>query len=61
MLADRCGGTVFFADFLEMKVISGYPPALEINGDVTSPRRLLAHFLETHIESWIPGWVTVKS
>ena len=23
--------------------------------------RLLAHFLETHIESWIPGWVTVKS
>ena len=21
------------------------------------PLRLLAHFLETHIESWIPGWV----
>ena len=25
--------------------------------DVGRTGRLLAHFLETHIESWIPGWV----
>ena len=55
------GGEVRVKEGVEVELREGVGEGGKEGGGSDEGRRLLGHFLDPHIESWIPGRVTAKS